>query len=121
MTDTMPDRNQPLRPPAGPAGPEAGQQPATSASPASPPRPAFGSWKWRLGNALAGVLAKSTRHFGHDTGISHLAAAVGVPVTVLFGPTDPAIWAPRGGNVRIVRAAEGNLGALTVAEVLGDA
>jgi heptosyltransferase-2 len=31
-----------------------------------------------------------------DTGVSHLAAALGTPVTVLFGPTDPALSAPRG-------------------------
>jgi len=41
---------------------------------------------------------------GHDTGISHLAAAVGTPSVLLFGPTDPAIWAPQNPQVRIVRA-----------------
>jgi heptosyltransferase III len=69
--------------------------------------------------ALARVLAKSAHHFGHDTGISHLAAAVGVPSTVLFGPTDPAIWAPLGGHVRIVCAPEGDLSRLPVGDVLG--
>jgi heptosyltransferase-2 len=41
---------------------------------------------------------------GHDSGISHLAAAVGTPSVLLFGPTDPAIWAPQNPQVRIVRA-----------------
>ncbi len=41
---------------------------------------------------------------GHDSGISHLAAAVGTPAVLLFGPTDPAIWAPQNAQVRIVRA-----------------
>jgi heptosyltransferase-2 len=31
-----------------------------------------------------------------DTGIAHLAAALGTPVVALFGPTDPALSAPRG-------------------------
>ncbi len=67
---------------------------------------------------LAEVLALSTRHYGHDTGISHLAAAVGAPSTVIFGPTDPAIWAPRGSHVRIVHAGGGELARLKVEEVI---
>jgi heptosyltransferase-2 len=31
-----------------------------------------------------------------DTGVGHLAAALGTPVTALFGPTDPRLTAPRG-------------------------
>jgi heptosyltransferase-2 len=31
-----------------------------------------------------------------DTGVAHLAAALGTPVVALFGPTDPALSAPRG-------------------------
>jgi heptosyltransferase-2 len=31
-----------------------------------------------------------------DTGVGHLAAALGTPTVVLFGPTDPALSAPRG-------------------------
>jgi heptosyltransferase-2 len=31
-----------------------------------------------------------------DTGIAHLAAALGIPVVTLFGPTDPSLSAPRG-------------------------
>lgn len=31
-----------------------------------------------------------------DTGVAHLAAALGVPTFTLFGPTDPALSAPRG-------------------------
>ncbi|MBT5873470.1 MAG: glycosyltransferase family 9 protein, partial [Candidatus Latescibacteria bacterium] len=37
-----------------------------------------------------------------DTGITHLAAALGVPALALFGPTDPAVWGPRGRTVRIL-------------------
>ncbi len=40
---------------------------------------------------------------GHDSGISHLAAACGAPCLLLFGPTDPAMWAPPAPNVRVLR------------------
>jgi heptosyltransferase-3 len=40
---------------------------------------------------------------GHDSGISHLAAACGVRCVLLFGPTAPEIWAPPVPNVRVVR------------------
>jgi heptosyltransferase-3 len=52
---------------------------------------------------LAQWLASARLYLGNDSGITHLAAAVGTPVLALFGPTDPAIWAPRGPNVRVLR------------------
>ncbi len=58
---------------------------------------------------LAALLSHCSAYFGHDTGISHLAAATGVPSTLLFGPTDPSVWAPIGGHVRILRAPANNL------------
>ena len=48
-------------------------------------------------------LARASLYVGNDSGITHLAAAVGTPVLALFGPTDPAVWAPRGPHVRIGR------------------
>lgn len=52
---------------------------------------------------LACHLAQASLYLGNDSGITHLAAAVGTPVLALFGPTDPAVWAPRGEHVRIGR------------------
>jgi heptosyltransferase-2 len=52
---------------------------------------------------LAALLEKSV-FIGHDSGISHLAAAAGADCILLFGPTDPDVWAPRNSNVRIIRA-----------------
>jgi len=52
---------------------------------------------------LAQWLARARLYIGNDSGITHLAAAVGTPVLALFGPTDPEVWAPRGTNVRVVR------------------
>ena len=53
---------------------------------------------------LAHRLHEATVFLGHDSGISHLAAAVGTPALLLFGPTDPAIWAPPNPQVRVLRS-----------------
>jgi heptosyltransferase III len=55
---------------------------------------------------LACWLGRARLYIGNDSGITHLAAAVGTPVLALFGPTDPQVWAPRGENVRVVRFGE---------------
>ncbi len=55
---------------------------------------------------LARWLASSRVYIGNDSGITHLAAAVGTPVVAIFGPTDPAVWAPRGERVRMVCGAK---------------
>lgn len=47
-------------------------------------------------------LASARAYVGNDSGITHLAAAVGVPVVALFGPTDTAVWAPRGPRVTVI-------------------
>jgi len=64
---------------------------------------------------LACWLATARIYVGNDSGITHLAAAVGTPVVAIFGPTDPAIWAPRGTQVRII---SGDLAQIRVAQVL---
>ena len=46
-------------------------------------------------------LASASVYIGNDSGVSHLAAAVGTPVLAMFGPTNPAVWAPRGERVTI--------------------
>lgn len=46
------------------------------------------------------ILRSADLYLGHDSGISHLAAWSGVPCGLLFGPTDPKIWAPPGSHVR---------------------
>ncbi len=54
---------------------------------------------------LAGVLSHCVGYLGNDSGVSHLAAALGIPTVNLFGPTDPAYWSPEGGNVTILTSA----------------
>jgi heptosyltransferase-2 len=61
---------------------------------------------------------------GHDSGISHLAAAAGSNCILLFGPTDPDVWAPKNENVRVLRPPSGKLDDLqieTVEAALADA
>jgi len=65
---------------------------------------------------LAGVLEHAV-FIGHDSGISHLAAAVGANCILLFGPTDPNVWAPMNENVRVLRPPSGKLKDLQVESV----
>lgn len=53
---------------------------------------------------LTAWLSQGQFFVGSDSGVSHLAALVGIPAVVIFGPTDPRVWAPRGANVHIVEA-----------------
>ena len=72
----------------------------------------FASSRRRLANSmslphLAAVLER-TIFVGHDSGISHLAAATGAKSILLFGPTNPAVWAPLNENARVIRAPNGD-------------
>jgi hypothetical protein len=64
---------------------------------------------------LACWLATARIYIGNDSGPTHLAAAAGTPVVALFGPSDPAVWAPRGPHVAI--AAAQALESITVEQV----
>ena len=60
---------------------------------------------------------KSCRGFvGHDSGITHLAAALGLATTVLWAHTVEEIWRPQGTHVTVLRAAEG-IGGISVRRV----
>ena len=52
---------------------------------------------------LAALLARGDLYIGNDSGVSHLAAAVGCRTVALFGPSDERQWAPRGPRVTILR------------------
>jgi lipopolysaccharide heptosyltransferase III len=55
---------------------------------------------------LAGWLAGARLYIGNDSGITHLAAAVGTPVVAIFSSTDPEMWGPRGERVSVVSRAK---------------
>jgi heptosyltransferase-3 len=64
------------------------------------------------------ALFEGADFIGHDSGISHTAAAVGARSFLLFGPTDPAIWSPTNENVIVIPAPEKNLRLLAVDSVI---
>lgn len=49
----------------------------------------------------AEAVCQARLYIGNDGGMTHLAAALGVPTVALFGPTDPAIWRPLGPHVHV--------------------
>ena len=51
---------------------------------------------------LASLLARLSCLVSGDTGVAHLAAALGVPTVTLFGPTDPRLTKPRGTGARVL-------------------
>jgi len=51
---------------------------------------------------LAALLACGDLYIGNDSGVSHLAAAVGCRTVALFGPSNERQWAPRGPRVTIL-------------------
>jgi heptosyltransferase-3 len=66
---------------------------------------------------LARKLQPCAAFIGHDTGISHLSAALGLPGLVLWGETAEEIWRPPQKNVVIVKDRRG-LKTLSVSQVL---
>lgn len=53
----------------------------------------------------------------NDTGIMHLAAAVGTSTLSLFGPTDPLQWAPLGRNHKFILGRGGDINTIEVSKV----
>jgi len=63
-----------------------------------------GGWKEKVilsstPEKLMEALKAARLFLGNDSGVTHLAAATGLPTLAIFGPTDPAVWAPRGKKV----------------------
>ncbi|HEY5954607.1 MAG TPA: glycosyltransferase family 9 protein [Terrimicrobiaceae bacterium] len=67
---------------------------------------------------LGAILSRCDVFIGHDSGISHLAAAAGARCLLLFGPTNPEVWAPANPEVSVLRAPGGQLSNLETATVL---
>lgn len=56
-------------------------------------------------STAAGVLSHAELYLGHDSGMTHLAAALSIPTVACFGPTNPRRWGPLGRSVSIVLGA----------------
>ena len=48
------------------------------------------------------MLFRSVGYVGHDTGVTHLASALGLPTLVLWGKSDEKIWRPLGEKVSVL-------------------
>jgi heptosyltransferase-2 len=61
--------------------------------------------RWLPLPILAALLREAEIFLGHDSGITHLAAAArkDLPIVALFGPTNPEVWAPPRDGVRVLR------------------
>lgn len=53
------------------------------------------------------LLAGASLFVGNDSGPAHMAAAFGIPLVVLFGTSDPVIWAPWRVQAEVVIASQG--------------
>jgi ADP-heptose:LPS heptosyltransferase len=53
---------------------------------------------------LKSLLASASLFVGNDSGPAHMAAAFGLPVVVIFGPSDPEIWGPWRTDSEVLRA-----------------
>lgn len=59
---------------------------------------------------LARRFASCRAFVGHDSGITHLAAAVGLPGLVLWGETARVVWAPKSPALRVLATTQGLAG-----------
>jgi lipopolysaccharide heptosyltransferase II len=57
-------------------------------------------WSW---DDLGALLRRCALFGGHDTGMMHLAVAVGTPVVAVFGPSDPQLYGPYGSGIAVWR------------------
>jgi ADP-heptose:LPS heptosyltransferase len=68
---------------------------------------------------LAARLQSCAAFVGHDSGITHLAAALGLPTLALWADTVEEIWRPQGERLAVVREVAG-IGSIRVERVLGE-
>jgi ADP-heptose:LPS heptosyltransferase len=71
---------------------------------------------------VAALVSRADVYVGNDSGISHLAGAVGARGIVLFGPTSPRQWRPLGGALSIIhniqyRTALPDVAGISLAEI----
>ena len=56
---------------------------------------------------IKSLLSGATLFLGNDSGPAHMAAAFGLPMVVIFGDSDPAIWHPWRTESVVVQSAAG--------------
>ena len=53
---------------------------------------------------ISQLLKRIDLYIGFDSGVTHLAAALGIPTIAIFGPTDVERWSPKGPHVDVILA-----------------
>jgi len=66
------------------------------------------------------LMSGASLFIGNDSGPAHIAAAFGVPVVVLFGPSNPVTWAPWRTEARVLTS-QGSIEQITVDQVMAAA
>lgn len=61
-------------------------------------------WKSEPLSRVKSLMAGASLFIGNDSGPAHIAAAFGVPVVAIFGPSNPVTWAPWRTESQILRA-----------------
>jgi ADP-heptose:LPS heptosyltransferase len=70
---------------------------------------AFGRYRVLAGAPLSctkSLIAGASLFIGNDSGPAHMAAAFGIPLVALFGPSDSVVWAPWRAESRVLRDAD---------------
>jgi len=67
---------------------------------------------------LGSLMKRTVLTLCNDTGIMHIAGAVGGRCIAVFGPTDPQRWKPRGEGVVAVRAEDKNIESVGIEDVV---
>jgi ADP-heptose:LPS heptosyltransferase len=94
-------------------------EPIFIGGPGDDPAP-FEPWHVEISTDLKktkSLLASASLFFGNDSGPAHMAAAFGVPVAVLYGPSNPEIWAPWRTESQILHSPAGMSGITTTQAV----
>ena len=85
---------------------------------AGPEEPLAGARRFDTLDGVMEWLASASLYVGNDSGISHLAAACGVPTVAVFVDSDAQVWAPRGRHVAVVERPASSGEVFTVADSL---
>ena len=97
---------------------ESGLEPVFLSGPTDDPSP-FNDFRIHRNAPLSevkSVISGAQLFIGNDSGPAHIAAAFGIPVVVLFGPSNPVTWAPWRTEAQVLTSAEGMSG-ISIAQV----
>ena len=67
---------------------------------------------------LGALMKRAAVTLCNDTGIMHIAGAVGANCCAVFGPTNPDRWKPVNDNIVAIRGTEGRVESVTVDEMV---